>query len=103
MEAATNIGDLSFRCNICGQAGVVPVAELSREVASCASCRSTPRRLAVGYVRRLLSEVEMFSIAQDDGRWREMSAREQTFARENLSVEALPTILADHIAFGKKE
>ena len=52
-----NFGDLSFRCNICGESGVVPVAELSREVASCASCGSTPRLRAV---IRVLS-VELFS------------------------------------------
>jgi SAM-dependent methyltransferase len=36
-------GCLHFRCNICGQVGVVKVTDLDREVPSCLTCGSTLR------------------------------------------------------------
>ncbi len=43
-------GCLSFRCNICGQACLVKVSELSREAAFCKSCGSTMRMRAIIHI-----------------------------------------------------
>lgn len=40
-------GCLTFRCNICGQACLVKVSELSREAALCQACGSTMRARAI--------------------------------------------------------
>jgi SAM-dependent methyltransferase len=40
-------GILSFRCNVCGQSGIVYLPALARESASCHGCGSTPRTRAV--------------------------------------------------------
>src|SRR5215471_4913478 len=42
-----NVGELTFRCNICGAVGSVLLEQLKRETASCDSCRSSPRTRAI--------------------------------------------------------
>jgi hypothetical protein len=46
-------GFFEFRCNVCGEPGRVRLADLSREVASCAACASTVRWRAMVHVLSL--------------------------------------------------
>jgi SAM-dependent methyltransferase len=50
------IGELSFRCNICGQVSAARPGDLERETSSCTTCRSTVRWRSV--IRAL--SVELF-------------------------------------------
>jgi len=64
MESGLTPETLSFACNICGEACLVPTDQLQREVASCEGCGSTPRVRAI--IRALSLELFGQSLALPD-------------------------------------
>src|SRR5690348_15629753 len=55
-RAPVDVGTLCFRCNLCGTESTIPVNILTRETASCPTCKSNARRRAL--VRALLTELK---------------------------------------------